>query len=586
MTEPPGLVQDASVMQGATGAVNASRAAVDLADRTAVVIALLCVAGVAIVGRIGRAGVLNPGTGVNTFFEQYHRHEPVFLALMAVFAIVVAVVARRVRGSGHEASAISMRVGGWGAVRVAVTSVLVFAAAAIGAWTVMHAFPLAMDEYVAAFQARIFAAGRVSVTLPEEWRQFGWALKPVFVVYDPTKNIWLSAYWPLYGMLRALFLLAGPAAETLLNPMLAALSVPLVHSCARRLWPNEPSRAWLAVGSLVLSSQFLFMSMSGFAMPAHLFINLLWLSAFLRGDRPGWLAAPVIGVIALGLHNPFPHALFVAPFLLLLVQRKRWAWTSYFAAVYIAGIAVWYAWAQAVTAASAGGTLTGLFARPGLVMLGVQEMALTIVLSWQTPLLTVALVWLASSWRSLSETEHCLAAGVMLSFGFFLFFPMTQGHGWGYRYTYATLGNLALLGTTGFERMVRALGATVTRRLALASALLTILVQWPVRAWQIEHYVRPFALAHDYVAHLDADVVIVDPTTSWYGIDLVRNDPFLATTPKILSAFYLRPQDKRLLAARFGDRVHLLRADEISRFGIPTFPSRSRRPVWPPTGSR
>ena len=115
----------------------------------------------------------------------------------------------------------------------------------------------------------------------------------------------------------------------------------------------------------------------------------------------------------------------------------------------------------------------------------------------------------------------------------------------------------------------------------MASVLVTAVVQVPVRAWQIERHVRSFALMHDYIEHLDADVVIVDPTTSWYGIDLVRNDPFLRNTPTVLSAFSLRPEDKHALAARFGGRVHMLQPEEIAQFGIPTFPSRFRRPVWP-----
>jgi len=118
--------------------------------------------------------------------------------------------------------------------------------------------------------------------------------------------------------------------------------------------------------------------------------------------------------------------------------------------------------------------------------------------------------------------------------------------------------------------------------LLVASALVTVFVQVPVRAWQIEHYVRPFARAHEYIAHIDADVVIVDPTTSWYGIDLVRNEPLLRNRPKALRAFYLRPEEKRALAERFGSRVHMLQASELAALGLPTFPSRFRQPVWPP----
>jgi len=106
-------------------------------------------------------------------------------------------------------------------------------------------------------------------------------------------------------------------------------------------------------------------------------------------------------------------------------------------------------------------------------------------------------------------------------------------------------------------------------------------VQIPVRAWQIERYVRPFAEAHEYIHHLDADVVIVDPTSSWYGIDLVRNDPFLRDSPKVVSAFGLRRELKAELAARFGPRVHFVEPRELAQFGIPTFPSRFRNPIWP-----
>ena len=461
-----------------------------LLDRIAALLAVSGILGVLIVDRIGRPGVLNAGTGINTFFEQYRRHEPVFLALMAVFAVAVAILARRASPDGESTAAL-FGTEAWSGARLAIVAVVVLGVTTAGTWGVMHSLPFSMDEYVAGFQARAFAAGRAVVTLPDEWKQFGMALKPVFVVYEPSTHTWLSAYWPIYGALRAAFLLIG--ADRLLNPLLAAVSVPLVYACARRLWPAEKGHAWMAVAFLVLSSQFLFMSMTSYAMPAHLAINLLWIYAFLRGDRAGWIAAPIIGVIALGLHNPVPHALFVAPFLLYLVTLRRWGWTVYFAAVYLAGIAVWAVWAQTVTAASAGGSLAALFASPGLMMLSVQHLSLTVFLSWQTPLLVVLLIWTAFAWRSLTATEQCLAFGIVLSFGFFLFYPSTQGHGWGYRYTYPVLGNMALLGASGIARLRAALGTRATQRLLLASALVTVFVQVPVRAWQIEHYVRPFA---------------------------------------------------------------------------------------------
>jgi hypothetical protein len=548
-------------------------------ERIAALFALVVALGPLVVDQLGRPGVLNPGTGVNTFFEQYRRHEPVFLVLMATFAIAFVVAARRAMPDETTATP-WLDVSRWPLRNLALVAVLVFSLAAVGTSVVMHALPLSMDEYVADFQSRIFASGELRAIVPATWRDFAWALTPVYVAYDPGQHAWSSQYLPVYSALRAIFIDSG--ADRFVNPALAALSLPLVFACARRLWPEDRSRAWLAVGFLASSSQLLFMSMTGYAMPAHLAVNLLWLYAFLRNDRAGWLAAPVIGAVALGLHNPFPHALFIAPFLLLILLQQRWRWTLYFATVYLVAIAGWYTCARSVQMGGQGSSLLGLFQLPDLRMFAVQGLSLTVALSWQTPMLALALVWSAVAWRSLSVTERALLAGILTSLGFFLLFPSTQGHGWGYRYTFAVLGNMALLGVVGVDAMRRSLGPRLVDRSVVASLALTVVVQWPVRAWQVEHYVRPFAELHEYVAHLDADVVIVDPTTSWYGIDLVRNEPSLNNRPRVMSAFYLRPAERRLLLARFGDRVHLLEPQEIARFGVPTFPSRFKTPIWPP----
>ena len=548
-------------------------------DRITVLFVLLLCLGPVIVSRIGVPGLLNPGTGVNTFFVQYREHEPIFLALLGAFLVAVAVLARRqapyADDDGAQQPLFALPRITWLWVGAAV----VFAITALGTWGVMHSFPASMDEFVAVFQSRVLASGRVTTVIPDAWKPFGQALTPVFIGHDAERSLWMAQYLPLYAVLRAPFVASG--ADRLVNPALAAMSVVLVYACARRLWPAHPHRAWIAAAFLASSTQLLFMSMTAFSMPAHLMANLCWLYAYLRGDRAGWIAAPVIGIAALGLHNPFPHALFVAPFLVHFVLRKRWAWTAYFGLVYLAGIVAWYTWMRSVgmrgtTAA------TNVFAIPGAIMMGVQHLSLTLVFSWQTPIFALSLAWLLAGWRRLETAERLLAAGVALSFAFFYWFASTQGHGWGYRYTFPVLGNLVLLAALGTDMLTNALGRVVVRRVLVASLVLTALVQLPLRAWQVERYVRPFASLHAHMTSIDADVVIVDPTSSWYGIDLVRNDPFLQDQPKVLSAFYLRANEKRLLAERFGSRVHLLRAEEIERFGIPIFPSRFKKGIWPP----
>ena len=580
MTDTVRLPQDAPITRGATRGDGSAHARL---DRLAALLALFVALGPLIVNRIGFPGVLNPGTGVNTFFVQYHLHEPVFLALMAAFAIAFAVAARRTT-SDEGSRASWFDVSRWRVGHLALVAALILALAAAGTTLVMRALPLSMDEYVAVFQSRIFASGQLRAVVPSAWQDFVRSLTPIYVAYDPVQHTWASQYLPVYSALRAPFVESG--ADRFVNPVLAALALPLAYACARRLWPEERWRAWLAAGFLASSSQLLFMSMTGYAMPAHLVLNLIWLYAFLRNDRPGWLVAPIIGAVALGLHNPFPHALFVAPFLLVILLQRRWGWTAYFAAVYLAAIAGWYMWTRSaqigVRIGAGGAGLFDLFQTPKLLMFEVQGLSLTLVFTWQTPMLALAILWSALTWRWLSTIERTLLAGIVLSFVFFLFFPSTQGHGWGYRYTFAVLGNMALLGVVGIDAMRKALGDTVVKRYLVASLALTAVVQWPVRAWQVERYVRPFALAHEYVQHLDADVVIIDPTTSWYGIDLVRNDPTGTKNPKVLNALGLWPEDRRLLLTRFGDRVHLVEPAELAQFGVPTFPSRFRGRLWPP----
>ena len=83
----------------------------------------------------------------------------------------------------------------------------------------------------------------------------------------------------------------------------------------------------MAVALLATSSQVVLTSGSGYTMPAHLLANLLWLWLYLRGDRRRGRSRCSWAGSRSGLHSPFPHALFVAPFLVRLLRERRWgAW--------------------------------------------------------------------------------------------------------------------------------------------------------------------------------------------------------------------------------------------------------------------
>ena len=82
---------------------------------------------------------------------------------------------------------------------------------------------------------------------------------------------------------------------------------------------------------------------------------------------------------------------------------------------------------------------------------------------------------------------------------------------------------------------------------------------------------------------MPATVVVVNAKASWFGQDLVRNDPFLRRTPKIVNILALKPSERWQLYEQFGNRAELLDTNELTPFGIKVFTSDTTKPVWPPT---
>jgi hypothetical protein len=534
---------------------------------------------------------------MNVFFRLYVLHESPFLWLLALTAGLVWFVAARAPDGtvprwASRAATLGTR------VPTSVAALAVLAMAAVGGAVVLHGIGLAMDEFTGSFQARIFASGRIQAEVPSEWRGLAPWMTPVFVNYKPIAGTWMSSYLPGYAAIRTVFLLAG--VESLTNPVLGALTAVLVVAVARRIWRGEQSArpALFALLFLALSAQFLVTSMGGYSMAAHLCLNLLWLWLYLRNDRAGLAATPWVGVIAMGLHNPIPHALFAAPFVVRLLRERRFAWVAYCAVVYGAGAVGWYEWLQfvqtdvdgsiAVIGAGTvgpgglGGGVFNTFALPSLFRWFVQGMSLVLLLTWQTPAVALFLFAALLGWRRLGPVERDLALGLVATWLFYSFFNADQGHGWGYRYMHAVLGNAILLGASGAEQVWRGGREALAARVVLASAVLTIAVQWPLRAMQTERFVRPYAASLEYVAGLPADVVTVAPTTVWYGRDFVRNDPFLATSPKVVGLEYQRgkwPHARDVPEASRG-RIHRLTTHELARLGVPVFepppPSKTR----------
>lgn len=511
-------------------------------------------------------------TSSNIFFRLYGLHEAPFLWLLGAFALAAWISGRRAGAPGSLAR--TKAIPGTLAVLAVVAAVGVLTVTLAGTYWILHSTPLSMDEFAAVFQARILGSGRMTAPVPAEWQPFARALVPHFISYRAAEQVWLSSYLPAYAALRALFSTVG--AELVLNPLLAAISVLSLAGASARLWPGDVRRGRLAILYLATSAQFLLMSMTGYSWAAHLCFNLLWLYLVLRDDRLGLAAAPWVGALALGLHNPFPHALFAAPFLLRLLRTRRTGWIAYYVAIYGVAALTWYRLMAFSHSQVGRGAAVQEFGLPSAEGYFVHGMNLSLLLTWQAPAMALFLVAAFFLIRSLKQAERDLMAGIVLTFAFYLMFPQNQGHGWGYRYLYSVLGSATLLAASATVALAGPTGGTV-RRLVIASSVAALVVQLPLRLYQAERFVRPYAATLDHIASRPADVVIVDPHSAYYGRDLIRNDPLWKTRPITLSLAALKPADVQELVRRYPGRVHLLTVPEMQRLGLTTF---GPGPAW------
>ena len=534
--------------------------------RLTVLLILAVVAGTAGLGLLMTKAVATTGLAstaecrLNVFYYLFATNEPpalVILSLMAAISALLLLNSKWTTSTTQDSRPLL----GLPIRRLSlIGSGITFTLTLLGTHLAFHNYSLSMDEYMADFQAIIFSQGRLAAVLAPPFRQFAEALTPTFATYDTTTNSWMSAYLPVYAALRGLFWTLNIPSVT--NPLLAAASVLVMGKCAQRILPDSRSVA-VAVLLLVTSSQFLITSMTAYSMPAHLLLNLIWLLLYSRNDRLGYLLAPWIGALALGLHNPFVHATFVAPFLVRILLRRNWRVTGYFAVVYGAACLGWLAWMARVYPAS-GRPWSQLFEFPGHVVLTNQLINLILLVTWQSFALVILSVYTLLHWKKLSSIVKDLILSFLVTFLFYSLFHADQGHGWGYRYVYGALGNLVLIGAAGWSHFEGNYGQAA--KWLVGCSIVALLVQLPIRWSQVKDFTAPFEGAHRYLRNSEDSVLVLNHRQVWYSRDLVRNDPFLRGTPKVVLKKKLTAEDTIALL-RLG-KVREIRPDELTALGM------------------
>lgn len=428
-----------------------------------------------------------------------------------------------------------------------------------GHYWLLCGYDLSRDEQMAVFDSRIFAARHLVWPLPPAWMHDSAALNLTFIPPVSHPYAWVSFYLPFNAALRGwLGLVIDPVWA---GPLYVAGSVALIAAIARRLFPDpagvEPRV--VALATLAFSGQALMAGMTAYAMPAHLFFDLLWLWLFLH-DRPATdtLAVPV-GFIATGLHQPLFHPLFVAPFIALMLWQRRWGRAGAFSLAY-AGISAFWLWWPHYTAtliAAPGpkntqmiGTLATLrsYFSTNHDHLPLMAFNLLRFCTWQAlptlPLL-IAGFCAAVSRKKPEPMALALAAGFLAPVVAMTIIAPYQGHGFGYRYIHSVLGNAALLCGYGWRWLAarQCDGAQALRTCYVRALALSALVLLPLQAWMARDFYRPYAEASARINATRADYALINGADAPYAIDLVLNRPDLGNRPLRLSASDINDAD-------------------------------------------
>lgn len=539
--------------------------------RRAVRMACLAVLGIVAAGLIAIPEVNSVMFSAwSLFYQQYAEIEGVPLVIVAVFALVVFALAR---WGSHDATELPRP--SFKPWIVALCGVAVVGLALAGIHWFFHGYFLADDEYSAWFQALIFARGRASASVPPDWCRWIAAITPTAIHSNAEKCTWRLSYLPIHSLMQAPFIAAGVG--RLGVPLLSGLSVLLTAAIARKLWPSKPMRAYVAAFFMVTSTQVLFMSMTMFSMVTHLFFCLIWLWLYVDDRRWSNVVLPWVGVAALGVHSPFPHALFVPPFVLRYLWKRRFAMFAYVSAVYAFGLMYWYGYLTGIATDSAAHVASftataavskGIFSAPS-VLLGITAvMHLALIASWNAPVAVILVVAAILSWKQLDTFCRDATLSVALILIARLLMPTSQGEGWGYRYAYDALAAFALLSAVGFEVLASAVGARRAITLAFVAGAAALVVQLPLRAANVERIVGPYQRGFAWIESLNYDAVLYPTIDVLWGRQLVQNDPFLRNRPIIVSTTELSPDDYQALVHDRSKRVYAIPADSIRAHGF------------------
>ena len=422
-----------------------------------------------------------------------------------------------------------------------VTAVVMAAVAllGLGAVFIYHNNAFSMDEYAAVFQAKIFAAGRLTAQLPPS--VVNWLIPPgfngAFLVASRTTGQAMEAYWPGFSLILAPFEFLG--IPWLCNASLAGFAIFLVHRITLEITDDRRAAGW-AVLFTVTSGAFAANAISYYSMQAHLTANLLFVWLLLKPTPYRAFGAGVVGSLALVLHNPFPHTLFAAPWIIAIARSKEQR-RSFFALILgylpltILMGAGWLYLREFVTSGNSGfnvisNNINAVFSLPNKSMIDMRVAAIVKMWIWAVPCLFLFSV-LGRLRRGDDRYVRLLAQSAVVTFVGYVFFIFDQGHGWGYRYFHSAWGVVPILAACAMTTRPESSGRLAA--FAGAAAMLNLVLVLPVQMVQIDGIIARHSAQLPKPRRPGNNVYFVRDG-GFYLADLIQSDPLLRADDLIL----------------------------------------------------
>jgi len=402
----------------------------------------------------------NDRHGLSTIFFVLFVYDDYPGTVCALLILVGALVASRylpVRRVVHWA-------GDHPVVIAAITAVLT----ALCTLVIYHNHPLSMDEYAAYFQSRVFAAAKLHGRFPVPL--LDWLIPRGFQDYflnvsRATGSV-AESYWPGFALVLTPFTWAG--VPWLCNPVISALTLLVIHRLALELFDDHEAAGFALL--LTIASPVIFANgISYYSMPAHLLANSVFALLLVRPTPLRVAAAGVVGSLALALHNPVPHMLFAAPWLVWVATRQRGMrlLAGYLPLCALLGLG-WFLFSghllrEGLVSATAPIAATDrlqrmieIFSLPDATVVLARLIGIAKTWVWAVPGLMLLAAAGAVRWRQ-DVLCRLLTASALLTLVGYFFVPVDQGHGWGYRYFHSAWMALPLLATAALFRPARTL---------------------------------------------------------------------------------------------------------------------------------